>query len=254
MVFEISYRKEEEKMSTNNENLAVKYAMEQCEYTAPDGKKLKYCRRQMNAALPGATSVLLFLHGAGERGDNNYKQLYHGAAEVISWSEKNQEKVLLLFPQCPEGEQWVNTPWDALSHTMPAESVSLGLAMGMLESEIEKTGADKNRLYISGISMGGYGTWDAISRNPDLFAAAFPVCGGADTAQAPKLTKLPILTFHGDTDTVVPTSRTRDMVAALRAAGSKLITYTEVPNCGHDSWFTAFRDDNSWKWLFSQKK
>lgn len=241
-------------MSNTAESRAVKYAMEQCVYTAPDGKKIKYCRRQMNPELPGATSVLLFLHGAGERGDDNDKQLYHGAAEVISWSEKNKEKVLLLFPQCPENEQWVNTPWNALSHSMPEESESLALAMGMLADEVRRSGADEKRLYISGISMGGYGTWDAISRYPELFAAAFPVCGGADTAQAPKLIALPILTFHGDSDTVVPTSRTRDMVAALQAAGSKNITYIEVPNCGHDSWFTAFRDDNSWKWLFSQKK
>ena len=241
-------------MSSNNENLAVKYAMEQCEYTAPDGKKLKYCRRQMNGELPGATSVLLFLHGAGERGDNNYKQLYHGAAEVISWSERNKEKVLLLFPQCPEEEQWVNTPWDALSHTLPEESTSMQLAMKMLDSEIKENSADLTRIYISGISMGGYGTWDAISRRPDFFAAAFPVCGGADIAQAPKLIDLPILAFHGDSDTVVPTSRTRDMVAALQSSGSKSVTYVEVPDCGHDSWFTAFRDDASWKWLFSQKK
>ena len=240
-------------MSVNNENLAVKYAMEQCEYTSSENRKLKYCRRQMNQELPGATSVLLFLHGTGERGDNNFKQLYHGAAEVISWSEKNSEKVLLLFPQCPDEEQWVNTPWDALSHTMPEESSSLRLAMGMLDSEIKRTGADVTRIYISGISMGGYGTWDAVSRYPGLFAAAFPVCGGADIAQAPKLKDLPVLTFHGDSDTVVPTSRTREMVAALQAAGNKAVTYIEVPNCGHDSWFTAFRDDASWKWLFSQK-
>lgn len=241
-------------MSSNNENLAVRYAMEQCEFITAKGAKLKYCRRQMNGELPGATSVLLFLHGAGERGDNNYKQLYHGAAEVIAWSEKNKEKVLLLFPQCPEEEQWVNTPWDALSHTMPAESSAMKLAMEMLNFEIRKNRADENRIYISGISMGGYGTWDAISRYPSLFAAAFPVCGGADIAQAPKLIDLPILAFHGDSDTVVPTSRTRDMVAALQKAGSKSVTYTEVPNCGHDSWFTAFRDEASWEWLFSQKK
>ena len=241
-------------MANEAENLAKKYAMEQCEYVSAEGKKLNFCRRLVNPALPGAPSVLLFLHGAGERGSENFRQLYHGAAEVTSWCERNSEKVLLLFPQCPEGEQWVNTPWGDLSHTLPALSDSLKLALQMLESEISNSGADRNRIYISGISMGGYGTWDAISREPDLFAAAFPVCGGADTAQASKLVEMPILTFHGDNDTVVPTSRTRDMVAALLAAGSKKITYTEVPNCGHDSWFTAFGKDSSWKWLFSQKK
>lgn len=239
-------------MAENTESRACKYKMEQCVYNAPDGKKMNYCRRELNAELPGKTPVLLFLHGAGERGDDNDKQLVHGAAEVISWCERNKQKVLLLFPQCPEEEQWVNTPWGALSHTLPEESEAMKLALEMLKSEMARSGADETRIYVSGISMGGYGTWDAVSRYPELFAAAFPVCGGADTAQAEKLKDLPILTFHGDSDTVVPTSRTRDMAAALRAAGSTKITYTEVPDCGHDSWFTAFRTDSSWEWLFAQ--
>lgn len=236
------------------EKRADKYAMQPCVYTSPCGKTLNYCRRMMNPELPGDPAVLLFLHGAGERGFDNDKQLVHGAAEVISWCERNKQKVLLLFPQCPENQQWVNTPWDALSHTMPEISEALDLAYAMLDSECGRVEADRKRIYVSGISMGGYGTWDAISRYPETFAAAFPVCGGADTAQAPKLTDMPILTFHGDTDTVVPTSRTRDMVKALKEAGSQKITYIEVPRCGHDSWFTAFRDDASWKWLFEQHK
>lgn len=241
-------------MQNTSDSLSKKYNMEQCVHISAEGQKLNYCRRQLNPDLPGATSVLLFLHGAGERGDDNAKQLYHGAAEVISWCERNARKVLLLFPQCPEGQQWVNTPWGDLRHDLPEESESLKLALSLLEAEIQKVQADRSRIYISGISMGGYGTWDAISRYPELFAAAFPVCGGADTAQAPKLINLPILTFHGDSDTVVPTSRTREMVEALKRAGSHHITYHEVPDCGHDSWFTAFRDDTSWEWLFSQKK
>ena len=232
----------------------MKYSMEQCIHVSADGKKLNYCRRQLNPELPGATPVLLFLHGAGERGSDNAKQLYHGAAEVISWCERNKQKVLLLFPQCPEEQQWVNTPWGDLSHTLPEKSEAMGLALELLEKEISRAGADRSRIYISGISMGGYGTWDAVSRFPELFAAAFPVCGGADTAQASKLTQLPFLTFHGDSDTVVPTSRTRDMVQALKAAGSVNVTYCEVPDCGHDSWFTAFRSDASWEWLFKQSR
>ena len=241
-------------MSENTQTRAEKFQMEQCLFRSASGGELHYCRRLINPELPGETPVLLFLHGAGERGSDNDKQLVHGCAEVIAWCEKNKQKVLLLFPQCPEEEQWVDTPWDALSHTMPGISSAMALALEMLEDEIVRSAADRKRIYVAGISMGGYGTWDAISRFPEKFAAAFPVCGGADLAQAPKLTALPILVFHGDTDTVVPTSRSRDMVTALQKAGNKLVKYTEVPQCGHDSWFTAFRDDASWAWLFAQSR
>ena len=236
------------------EKRAAQYAMQPCVFTSNEGKTLNYCRRMMNPELPGDPAVLLFLHGAGERGCDNDLQLVHGAAEVISWCERNKQKVLLLFPQCPENQQWVNTPWNALSHTLPEISEALTLAYAMLNSECEKVAADRKRIYISGISMGGYGTWDIISRFPETFAAAFPVCGGADTAQAPKLTDMPILAYHGAIDSVVPTSRTRDMVNALKEAGSCKVTYVEIPDCDHNSWTPAFRDDASWKWLFEQHK
>ena len=238
----------------NEETRAQKYGMTPCVYTSQEGKKLNYCRRLMNETLPGAPAVLLFLHGAGERGNDNDKQLIHGAAEITGYCEKNKIKVLLLFPQCPEGEQWVNTPWYEPSHTLPDISEALTLALEMLDREIAQYKADPLRIYVSGISMGGYGTWDTVSRFPEKFAAAFPVCGGADTAMAPRLKALPILTFHGDNDTVVPTSRSRDMAAALKAAGSTVFTYIEVPDCGHNSWSTAFGDDKSWQWLFCQKR
>lgn len=235
------------------DSLPVKYKMEQVVLTTEDGRTMNYCRRKMNWDLPGEPAVLLFLHGAGERGNDNEKQLFHGAREVTEWCEKNKMKVLLLFPQCPEGKQWVDTPWNAPSHTIPAESESMKLAMTLLDEEIRIHKIDKSRVYISGISMGGFGTWDAISRYPEKFTAAFPVCGGADTAMADRVKNIPIRTYHGDSDTVVLTRRTRDMVEAVRKAGGN-ITYVEVPDCGHNSWTPAFQEDDNWKWLFSQKK
>ncbi|MBE6377017.1 MAG: phospholipase [Lentisphaerae bacterium] len=235
-------------------DLVKKFQMEQSSYAGIDGGKINYCRRLINPELSGTIPVLLFLHGAGERGDDNCKQLFHGAAEIISWCKRNRKKVLLLFPQCPEGQQWVNTPWNALKHSIPEESEYMKLAMEMLTSEVSKSKADPSRIYIVGISMGGFGVWDAISRDPFRFAAAFPVCGGGDIAQAGKLTDIPILTFHGEIDSVVPTSRTRDMVAAICRENGKRITYTEVPGCDHNSWSYAFGKDESWQWLFSQSK
>lgn len=236
------------------DSLVTKYQMEQVTYKTADNTTMNYCRRQMNWEQPGKAAVLLFLHGAGERGNCNEKQLFHGAKEVTEWCEKNKMKVLLLFPQCPAGKMWVDTPWNLPAHTIPEESESMKLAMGLLDREIERCGIDKTRVYIAGISMGGFGTWDAISRYPEKFAAAFPVCGGADLAMAERVKEIPILTYHGADDTVVLTKRTREMVEAIRKAGGDQITYVEVPQCGHNSWTPAFQEEKNWKWLFDQKK
>ena len=235
--------------------LAADHGMEQCVYRTDDGKTLNCCRRKMNYDLPGKAAVLLFLHGAGERGNDNSLQLFHGAKEVISWCSRNKQKVLLLFPQCPKNIQWVATPWSDLSHTLPEISEPLSLALAALDHEVAagKDDIDTSRIYVSGISMGGYGTWDVLSRYPEKIAAAFPICGGADITMAEKMKNVPILTFHGSEDKTVPVSRTRDMVEALRKAGAK-ITYVELQGCDHNSWTPAFADDKNWAWLFEQSK
>ena len=238
---------------SNDIPLNVKYGMEQCVYTSADGKKLNYCRRQFgNAGKDSA--VVLFLHGAGERGDNNYSQLVHGAREMSEFCVKNNLNVLALFPQCPKEHQWVNTPWNQPEHTMPEESEDLRLAQAMLDMEIERTGADRNRIYVMGISMGGYGTWDSISRYPEKFAAAFPVCGGVDVKQVENFKKVPLLIYHGEVDSVVMPKRSRDAAAALEAAGCTTFRYVEVPGRDHDSWVPAFAEEANWKWLFEQSK
>src|SRR5207244_7702516 len=112
---------------------------------------------------------------------------------------------------------------------------------------------DPKRLYITGLSMGGYGTWDLISRHPELFAAAAPICGGGDEDQAEKIAKLPIWIFHGAKDQAVPVERSRNMVTALKKAGGEP-KYTEYPDVGHDSWVRAYKDPELFAWLFAQKK
>ena len=167
---------------------------------------------------------------------------------------KNNLNVLALFPQCPKEHQWVNTPWNQPEHTMPEESEDLRLAQAMLDMEIERTGADRNRIYVMGISMGGFGTWDSISRYPEKFAAAFPVCGGVDVKQVENFKKVPLLIYHGEVDSVVVPKRSRDAAAALEAAGCTTFRYVEVPGRDHDSWVPAFAEEANWKWLFEQSK
>lgn len=111
---------------------------------------------------------------------------------------------------------------------------------------------DKNRIYVTGLSMGGFGTWDIIVRRPKLFAAVVPICGG-DEAQAARIARIPIWAFHGGKDRTVKPLRSRNMVDAIKKAGGK-IKYTEYPKVGHFAWTPAYRDPEMFAWLFAQKR
>ena len=199
--------------------------------------------------------LILFLHGAGERGEDNHAQLVHCLPRFVEPDVRHDFPCFVCAPQCPAGQQWVNTPWNATAHTLsPQPSDALAHVFELLDDLLLDYPIDPTRIYVMGISMGGYGTWDALSRQPERFAAAVPICGGADLAQAPTLAHIPIWTFHGDSDTVVPTSRTRDIAAAIRALNPRSFRYTEVPHCGHDSWNTAIRTPELLPWLFAQHR
>jgi len=129
----------------------------------------------------------------------------------------------------------------------------MGLTLELIEKLSQEFAIDRKRLYITGLSMGGYGTWDIIQRHPDMFAAAMPVCGGGDSAAAPLIKDLPIWVFHGDKDGAVPVIRSQNMVAALKQAGSK-VKYTEYPGVGHNCWTQTYANQDVLKWFFSQKR
>lgn len=198
--------------------------------------------------------LVLFLHGAGERGTNNVAQLVHGVPQIIGYSERTGQKAIVIAPQCPNGAQWVDTPWSAPAHTMnPEPSVNMAKAMALIDDVMARYPVDRDRVYVTGISMGGYGTWDIAQREPQKFAAAMPICGGGDVACAPRLKGLPVRAVHGDADSVVPVKRSRDMVAALKAAGGD-VTYNEIPEAGHNVWSCTYDDDAALKWLFNQHR
>jgi predicted peptidase len=125
--------------------------------------------------------------------------------------------------------------------------------MLLVESMLKDLSIDPKRIYITGLSMGGYGTWDLIGRRPDLFAAAVPVCGGGDEGIAHTIKDIPVWAFHGAKDTAVKVSRTRNMIAALEKVGAKP-RYTEYPDVAHDSWSLAYEDPELFRWLFAQAK
>jgi predicted peptidase len=199
--------------------------------------------------------LVLFLHGAGERGDDNTSQLRHGVPSIHSYITRKGIPAIVIAPQCPAGMKWVDVPWDDRTHTMPpTPSKPMQAVRALLAQTLAGLPVDPSRIYISGISMGGYGTWDYLQREPDLFAAAIPICGGGDTAEAAKLVQIPIHAFHGDQDTAVIPQRSRDMEQTIKKAGGSRIKYTEYPGVGHDSWTQTYANDKILDWLFDQKK
>ena len=198
--------------------------------------------------------LVLFLHGAGERGNDNEIQLNY-VDEIFGTSDfQKQHPSFVLVPQCPENKRWVEVDWSLMRHDQPEMmSEPLTLTMSLLYTVLRKYNIDTNRIYVVGLSMGGYGTWDVISRFPYLFAGAIPICGGGDENQAAKLVDIPIWVFHGTTDKVVPVERSRNMVEAITVKGGRL-KYTEYPNRGHLVWNAAFATNGIWDWLFEQKK
>jgi len=221
-------------------------------YISEDGGSLNY--RQLVSGYDSISvyPLVIFLHGSGERGDDNEAQLKWGVQNFATQKIMKSYKPIVIAPQCPNNSTWANFSNEnmALGKT-PTEPMKL--LRELLEETIENMPIDTSRIYITGLSMGGFGTFDAISRYPDLFAAAVPVCGGGDVSKASSFASLPIWIFHGAQDTVVDSSLSRNMVKALTEAGGHP-GYTQYPETGHFSWIAAYSDEMMMEWLFSQSK
>ncbi len=199
--------------------------------------------------------LVLALHGAGERGNDNCNQFGQpGPLNFASTEAAAKYPAFVVFPQCPSGQQWVDTPWANGSYVLSNVPVSneISAVLKVLVELQQEFSIDANRLYVTGISMGGFGTWDIMVRNPDLFAAGVPMSGSGSPSSAALIKSLPIWNFHGNTDTVVPTLGSQEMVAALKAVDSPVV-YTEYPG-GHDGWTTQYNADGLVDWLFSQAR
>ncbi|OHD67481.1 MAG: hypothetical protein A2W19_03140 [Spirochaetes bacterium RBG_16_49_21] len=198
--------------------------------------------------------LILFLHGSDERGTDNTRQLYVGLNIFANEKIMKRYPCFIAAPQCPPDMKWADADWKAERHFM-AESPTPALALSIeLIGELQKKyPIDKNRLYIVGYSMGGFGAWETIVRWPELFAAAVPVCGGGDESKAYRINRIPIWAFHGSLDQIVGVSRSRNMVNAVVKAGGTP-RYTEYPTITHYSWGPAFSDPRMFEWLFRQKK
>ncbi len=208
--------------------------------------------------------VLTFLHGSGERGDNNESQLLHGGALFANDSVRDRFSAIVIFPQCPKDSAWryISSARDTASPTgrtinfakSPRPTTPAALAKKLLDSLVSSKVADRNKMYIGGLSLGGFGTFDMLERYPDFFAAAIPICGGGDEALAKTFAKKASLwIFHGDNDKSVDVNYSRKYYKALKDAGAD-VRYTEYPGVGHNSWDNTFTEKELLPWLLSKSK
>ena len=208
--------------------------------------------------------MVLVLHGAGERGSNNEAQLKYGTALFLNDSVRDKYPAIVVYPQCPAEGYWSNVKIETDSATQKNKFLfqtndvpptkAMVLLLGLVDNFLDKPYIDKHRIYVGGLSMGGMGTFEIIGRRPNIFAAAFAICGGDNTLNAKKYAKkVPIWIFHGERDSVVPYTHSESMVAAIKEAGGDP-RYTHYMNDDHNSWDDAFKEPDLIPWLFSNKK
>ena len=225
------------------------------EFIGKSGKPLKYrLIKPLDYKFGKKYPLVLFLHGAGERGEDNAVTLKHAAKDFAGDALRSKYPAYVLIPQCPTGKKWSEVDWSKDSSELPQDpSDSMQSIKELLDEMVENAGVDKTRIYITGLSMGGYGTWDAIARYPGFFAAAAPICGGGDPKTVDRFKSLPIWCFHGAKDQVVKVNRSREMVDALKQLGSP-VKYTEYPEAQHDSWTQTYSNPELYDWMFSQRR
>ena len=217
-------------------------------YKGPDGTEHKYVLFVPHDYKKGTpTPTILFLHGAGETKPKEGSKptttpkmpVEVGLGPAIRKREKTFPFITII-PQAP------TRGWQA-------GGTSAQMALGMLEQVETEYTVDPKRTYLTGLSMGGYGTWSLAATMPDKWAAIVPICGGGDPKSAEKIKDIPTWVFHGDKDPAVPVQRSRDMVEAIKKAGGKP-EYTEYPGVAHNSWDKAYGTDELYEWLLKQKK
>ncbi len=236
-----------------------------CSYTGTNGVTLPY-RLFSPDVKPGMKyPLVVFLHGAGERGTDNAKQLVHYSPLRLvydkdasgKWTQASRP-AFVIFPQCAPGSQWTLVPWSEKTSRARTEQPSPGLqnVHELVQKLKKELPIDDKRLYVTGISMGGYGTWDYIARWPDEVAAAIVVCGGADDAGIaadPRVSEIPVRIYHGAVDAVVPPERGRSAFDAIKATNPRA-TYVEYGKWGHAIWNLAYGEPGLGAWLFAQRR
>lgn len=204
--------------------------------------------------------LVVFLHGSGERGDENERQLIHGR-DFLRDNFRSNYPAIVLVPQCPKGSSWANIEINVHNNKTEYKfgvserpTIVMETLMGLINNWISSGKVDKRQVYVGGLSMGGMGTFDILHRMPNTFAAAFPICGAGDTELVPNVvTSTAIWIFHGAKDSVVLPEFSRAMYEALKTKGRD-VKYTEYPDLNHNSWSKTFENGELVPWLFSKKR
>lgn len=265
---------DKEKNATLNPLKNIDVLLEKHSFLATNGMQMPY-RFFKPKESKNAKPLVVFLHGRGDRGNDNDSKIYHEAGILINSNSlltlENQEKYssYILIPQCSdktENEEWAKwigntpeTPFEGLgkdgSYKMnPIPSESGEATLELIEKTIRENNIDPERIYLIGLSMGGFGTWEFTARRPDLFAAAVPMAGYSDPSQIENIKHIPYWIFHGNTDQWNPVEGSRKMHQLLSEVGAD-VTYTEYDSTGHGEAFkNAFQEENLIPWLFSKRK
>jgi len=198
-------------------------------------KYLLFVPKSYNEQKETKFPLILFLHGAGETGSNLEKVKVHGIPKIVE--KKPDFPFIAISPQCPFGERW--------------ESAKL---RQLVQGVQNKYRVDEDRIYGTGLSMGGYGIWRMAMDYPDLFAALVPICGGGNPLTANKIKHLPLWAFHGEDDDIIPVQESKKMIDVLQKLGATEAKLTTYPNTAHDSWTVTYENEELYKWLLSHKR
>lgn len=231
-------------------------AYQQARFVAANGSSLNY--RILSPAPISADQkypLVIVLHGSGERGTDNAKQLVWGGREFIEHTKRHP--AFVVFPQCPPNTWWDRADPKAVSPAdgpaPDAPPVPMPTLVEMVKALASQLPVDPERVYVMGLSMGGFGTFELVNQLPGTFAVAAPMCGGGDVDEAGRYRSTRFWVFHGSADTAVPVEFSRQMVEAMRQAGV-WVRYTEYLNGNHNAWTPTFNDRDFIEWLFAQKR
>lgn len=204
--------------------------------------------------------VVFFLHGRGESGNDNEKQLNNGGKLFLRKEVRQSYPAIIIFPQCPADSYWANVKieadsagkrhFDFVKGGKPTKAMSA--LLGMIDNILEKPYIDKAQVYAAGLSMGGMGTYELLRRKPKTFAAAFAICGGDHLANVNKYKQVPLWIFHGGKDDIVDPAFSMAIANQLKIVG-KEVKFTLFPDANHNSWDAAFAEPQLIPWLFSHR-
>lgn len=216
-------------------------------YDPQNGNSLPYTLYiPKNYSTSNKYPVILFLHGAGEIGSDNQTQI-NGMRNMLYYNADFVSQAILI---CPQSNEW----WNLDRKSTGDQKGTLGSALHLLEKIQQTYSCDSNRIYVTGLSMGGYATWDLLEQYGDIFAAGIPLCGGGNSDNGTAFKDIPIRIYHGTNDMTVSISNSQRMYNSIIAAGGKKVEFYPLDGYGHDVWSYAYKNRDLFSWMFAQSK